>query len=169
MVAPMGKGVIRVLFVCMGNICRSPTAEGVFRKLVKDAGLDHAIEVESAGTSHYHIGASPDSRAIRAARRRGIEIGDLIARRAEPEDFLRFDLVIAMDTANYRNLAPMAGTGGRDKLKLLLEFAPHYGTDVPDPYYGDGDGFERVLDMCEDAGRALLNHLVTTHGIGRKP
>jgi protein-tyrosine phosphatase len=157
--------VIRVLFVCMGNICRSPTAQGVFEALVRDAGLDHAIACDSAGTSHYHIGNSPDPRARRAAASRGIEIGHLRARKAQVEDFAEFDLVLAMDRANYRNLVPLAGSAAPAKLCLFLEFAPGQGENVPDPYYGGGDGFERVLDLCEAAGRGLLDHLVRTHGL----
>jgi protein-tyrosine phosphatase len=157
--------VIRILFVCMGNICRSPTAQGVFAALVRDAGLDHAISCDSAGTSHYHIGNSPDPRACRAAAKRGVEIGHLRARKAQAEDFAEFDIVLAMDRANYRNLVPLAGEGGAGKLRLFLEFAPGHGEDVPDPYYGGGDGFERVLDICEAAGRGLLGHLIRTHGL----
>jgi len=157
--------VIRVLFVCMGNICRSPTAQGVFEALVRNARLDHAIACDSAGTSHYHIGDNPDPRACRAAARRGIDIGHLRARRARAEDFAEFDLVLAMDRANYRNLAPLAGEGSADRLRLFLEFAPGHGENVPDPYYGGDGGFERVLDLCEAAGHGLLDHLVQVHGL----
>jgi protein-tyrosine phosphatase len=157
--------VIRVLFVCMGNICRSPTAQGVFAALVRDAGLDHAISCDSAGTSQFHVGDSPDPRACRAAASRGVEIGHLRARKARAEDFAEFDIVLAMDRANYRNLAPLAGGNGADRLHLFLEFAPGHGENVPDPYYGGGDGFERALDLCEAAGRGLLGHLVRTPGL----
>lgn len=157
--------MIRVLFVCMGNICRSPTAQGVFAALVREAGLDHAIACDSAGTSQFHVGDSPDPRACRAAAKRGIEIGHLRARQARAEDFAEFDLVLAMDRANYRNLAPLAGDNSSDRLRLFLEFAPGHGENVPDPFYGSGDGFERVLDLCEAAGRGLLDHLVRMHGL----
>lgn len=157
--------MIRVLFVCMGNICRSPTAQGVFERLVAEAGLAHVIAVDSAGTADYHVGESPDSRSTRAARSRGIDIGHQRARKARPEDFLDFDIVIAMDRANLRNLVHMAGSRGREKLRLFLEFAPLAGEDVPDPYYGDADGFERVLDLCDAAGRGLLAHLIAAHGL----
>jgi len=161
--------VIRVLFVCMGNICRSPTAQGVFERLVREAGLAGAITADSAGTTGYHAGETPDTRAVRAARGRGVEIGHLCARKVTPEDFLDFDLVLAMDRGNYRTLAHMAGSTAREKLRLFLDFAPGADpdapADVPDPYYGDGDGFERVLDLCEAGARGLLRHLVNAHGL----
>lgn len=162
---PPANKPIRVLFVCMGNICRSPTAQGVFEHLVAEAGLAHAIAIDSAGTVDYHAGESPDTRAVRAAHARGIEIGHQRARKAEPEDFLDFNLIVAMDRGNLRNLEHLAGTRGREKLHLMLDFAPHLGTDVPDPYYGGPEGFERVLDLCEEAGRGLLTHLVAAYGL----
>jgi protein-tyrosine phosphatase len=160
--------MIRILFVCMGNICRSPTAQGVFEAKVKEAGLDHLIAADSAGTSQYHIGDSPDPRAIAAAAQRGIDISPLTARRVEPEDFLDFNLVLAMDRANHNALSQMTGTAAREKLKMFLEFAPACGTDMPDPYYGDAAGFETVLDISEQAARGLLNHLVASHGLASR-
>ncbi len=157
--------MIRVLFVCLGNICRSPTAQGVFEALVRDAGLDHVIAADSAGTTDYHIGDSPDTRSQRAARGRGIDISPQRARQAHAGDFEDFTLVLAMDRANYRNLVPLAGAAGRDRLRLFLDFAPQFGEDVPDPYYGGTDGFERVLDICAAAGRGLLNHLIESHAL----
>lgn len=154
------RELVRVLFICMGNICRSPTAQGVFERLVAEAGLAGAIAADSAGTAGYHVGESPDSRAVRAARKRGLDIGHQRARKARPEDFLDFDIILAMDRGNMRNLAHLAGTQGREKLRLFLDFAPHLGEDVPDPYYGGADGFERVLDLCDAAGRGLLAHLI---------
>jgi protein-tyrosine phosphatase len=148
---------IKILFVCMGNICRSPTAHGVFRRLVIDEGLSHRIEIDSAGTHAYHIGEPPDKRARETARARGIDIGDLRARLAEPDDFVRFDYVLAMDRDNYENLMQICPTGREDRLRLFMEFAPELGIrEVPDPYYGGQRGFERVLDMVESAARGLL-------------
>jgi protein-tyrosine phosphatase len=157
--------MIRILFVCMGNICRSPTAQGVFEARVRDTGLDHLIEADSAGTSQHHIGNNPDPRAVAAAAHRGIDISQLISRRVEPEDFLDFNLVLAMDQHNHTALSQMAGTAAREKLKMFLEFAPTLGADMPDPYYGEADGFETVLDISEQATRGLLTHLVAQHGL----
>ncbi len=159
--------MIKVLFVCLGNICRSPTARGVFEARVRAAGLGHAIAADSAGTGDYHLGESPDTRAVRAARARGIEIGHYRARQVTPEDFRRHHLVLAMDRANHRALAHalahlgpgIDGDAARARLRLFLEFAPGLGESVPDPYYGGPDGFERVLDLCEAASDGLIRHL----------
>lgn len=148
---------VRILFVCMGNICRSPTAHGVFRRLVIDEGLSHRIEIDSAGTHAYHIGEPPDRRARDTARMRGIDIGDLRARLAEPDDFVRFHYVLAMDRDNYENLARLCPNGMEDRLRLFMDFAPELGIrEVPDPYYGGQRGFEQVFDMVESAARGLL-------------
>lgn len=156
--------MIRVLFVCLGNICRSPTAEGVFRAHVARAGLAHAIATDSAGTHDYHIGDPPDRRARAAAQRRGVDISDLRGRQVAREDFERFDYVLAMDRSNLRNLARLCPKGAESRLKLLLEFAPDAGLDeVPDPYYGGPDGFERVLDLAEAAAEGLLVHIRDVH------
>ena len=145
----------RVLFVCMGNICRSPTAEAVFREVARRAG--EAVEVDSAGTHAYHVGEPPDSRAIVAARRRGIEMEHLRARLVSREDFLRFDRLLAMDEQNLEHLRRLAPAGHRAELRLFLEYAPALGRkDVPDPYYGGETGFEQVLDLVEEASRGLL-------------
>jgi protein-tyrosine phosphatase len=155
---------VKILFVCMGNICRSPTAHGVFRRLVIDEGLSHRIEIDSAGTHAYHIGEPPDKRARETARSRGIDIGDLRARLAEPDDFVRFDYVLAMDRDNYENLAQICPSGLEDRLRLFMEFAPELGIrEVPDPYYGGQRGFERVLDMVESAARGLLQDIKNRH------
>ncbi|MGH8250410.1 MAG: low molecular weight protein-tyrosine-phosphatase, partial [Steroidobacteraceae bacterium] len=138
----------RVLFVCLGNICRSPTAEAVFRDLLRReaAGLD--IEVDSAGTHGYHVGSPPDQRAIEAARRRGIDMSKLRARVVEEGDFERFDLVLAMDEQNYRRLRKFAPPQHAERVRLFLDYAPQLKRrDVPDPYYGGPTGFEEVLDL----------------------
>jgi protein-tyrosine phosphatase len=150
---------ISVLFVCMGNICRSPTAEGVFRHYVAEAGLDDLFEIDSAGTHAYHVGEPPDRRAQLAAERRGFTLSHLRARRVAPEDFERFHYIIAMDQDNLLMLQEQADAAQRDRIRLLLEFGSGPETDVPDPYYGGATGFERVLDLVEDASRGLLESL----------
>ncbi len=152
---------VSVLFVCMGNICRSPTAEGVFRHLVAEAGLEERFEIDSAGTHAYHVGEPPDKRALQAAARRGFSLESIRARRVAPEDFERFHHIIAMDQDNLIMLHEQAEAGQREKIRLLLEFASGPETEVPDPYYGGATGFERVLDLVEDASRGLLDMLRT--------
>jgi protein-tyrosine phosphatase len=147
----------RVLFVCMGNICRSPTAEAVFREVLRREGAGLDVLIDSAGTHAYHVGEPPDSRAIAAARRRGVAMEDLRARVVTREDFLRFDLLLAMDEENVAHLARIAPAGHRERVRLLLDYAPQTGRrDVPDPYYGGEAGFEDVLDLVEEAARGLL-------------
>ena len=148
-----------VLFVCMGNICRSPTAEGVFRHHVELAGLSEAIAIDSAGTHAYHVGDPPDRRARAAAERRGISLGDLRARRVRDEDFERFDYIVAMDTDNLERLKDQSPPEHHGKVRLFLEFSSMREREVPDPYYGGPAGFERVLDLVEDASRGLLETL----------
>lgn len=151
---------ISVLFVCMGNICRSPTAEAVFRQRVEAAGLAHAIYIDSAGTHDYHIGDAPDPRTRRAAQQRGYDMSALRGRQVAREDFARFDYVLAMDQANLAILQRLRPQDALSHLGLFLEFASrHREREVPDPYYGGSDGFERVLDMVEDAAEGLLAHL----------
>lgn len=157
-------GVVRVCFVCLGNICRSPTAEGVFIKLVQEAGLEHAFEIDSAGTGSWHVGAMADARARETAKRRGITITSR-ARQFKPADFDRFDVVVAMDSENVRDLVAMARSrADADKVKLLRDFGEpsDRGQPVPDPYYGGPDGFEHVFDLCEVACRGLLDELRPT-------
>ena len=155
---------VNVLFVCMGNICRSPTAEGVFLKRLDDAGLSHLVAVDSAGTHAYHIGEPPDPRAQRTAANRGVDLSGLRARKARAEDFSRFDYVLAMDRDNYMHLQGICPPGEEHKLNLFLNFAPHLETDeVPDPYYGGPTGFERVLDMIEAASEGLLEDIRLRH------
>ncbi len=150
----------RVLFVCMGNICRSPTAEGVFRKAAAEHAPDLVVSVDSAGTHGYHVGEPPDPRAVRAAMRRGVDISELRARIVVPEDFQRFDLLLAMDELNVAMLHDLGGTDHEQRVRLLLDFAPDTGrSSVPDPYYGGSNGFEHVLDLVEEASLGLLRHL----------
>ena len=149
-----------VLFVCTGNICRSPTAEGIFRKLVADAGMSAKILVDSAGTHSYHIGEPPDPRARDSAADRGYDLSGLRARRVERPDFERFDLIVAMDRGHLAILSRMAEPSAAHKLKLMMSYAREFKEDdVPDPYYGGPKEFERVLDMLEDAARGLLESL----------
>lgn len=151
---------VKVLFVCMGNICRSPTAHGVFRHLVRQAGLEARIEIDSAGTHGYHVGEPPDQRAWATARSRGVEIGDLRARRAEVDDFLHYDYILAMDQDNYRSLARICPGGMKKKLMLFMDFAPELRRpEVPDPYYGGQQGFDQVFDLVEAAARGLLSEI----------
>ena len=157
--APM----IKVLFVCTGNICRSPTAHGVFRTLVARAGLAGRIAVDSAGTHAYHVGEPPDRRSTEAAGRRGFELGDLRARQVAKADFAAFDLILAMDRGHLGLLLGQCPPERRDALALFLSFAPQTSPlDVPDPYYGGSDGFERVLDMIEAGSAGLLEHIRAT-------
>jgi len=149
-----------VLFVCMGNICRSPTVEGVFRKLVAQQLPDLTIRVDSAGTHAYHVGEPPDARARRAAERRGVDLGGMRARRVDESDFERFDLVVGMDELNRVILEELCPEGLEERVRLLLEFAPQIGrVDVPDPYYGGINGFEYVLDLAEEASLGLIEHI----------
>ncbi len=148
---------VSVLFVCMGNICRSPTAHGVFRKLVEDEGLGALIDVDSAGTHAYHVGNDPDRRAQATALSRGLDLSDLRARQARAEDFQAFDYVIAMDEENYFSLQGICPAGMEQRLYMFLDFAPDLSErEVPDPYYGGAQGFERVFDMVEAASLGLL-------------
>jgi len=158
------KKMVKVLFVCMGNICRSPTAEGVFRNLVSAENLAHQIEIDSAGTHAYHIGNSPDVRSQQAALRRGVDISSSRARRVIAADFSRFDYVLAMDEENLLDMAAVCPVEQRGKAKLLLEFAQHIDErNVPDPYYGGPAGFERVLDLVEIAAAGLLADIRRRH------
>lgn len=147
----------RVLFVCLGNICRSPTAEGVFRHLLAQEAPDLRIEVDSAGTADYHIGDPPDPRSQRAALRRGIDLSALRARQLTRDDFVRFDFILAMDLHNLREIQALRPERSRAKVQLFLEYAPDTGTlEMPDPYYRDANGFEEVLDLATTASRGLL-------------
>ena len=157
---------VSVLFVCMGNICRSPTAEGVFRHLVRQAQLEDRVHTDSAGTHAYHVGNPPDVRAQATAERRGIELHDLRARRVAAEDFDLFDYVLAMDQDNYQILSTICPPGYETRLRMFMEFAPHLNVpEVPDPYYGGTSGFERVFDMVEEAASGLLDDIRSKHDL----
>jgi len=151
---------VRILFVCLGNICRSPTAEAVVRTLAARELPELGLEVDSAGTAGYHIGEPPDPRMRAAAARRGYDLTALRARIVEPSDFTRFDLILAMDRENLAVLCRRAPEETHERVRLFLEFAPHGELqEVPDPYYGGPNGFEEVLDLVEAAARGLLNYL----------
>lgn len=148
---------VRILFVCLGNICRSPTAEGVLRQLAREEAPELLLEIDSAGTASYHIGDPPDERACRHAARRGYDITGLRARQVAAEDFHRFDLLLAMDEENLRDLRRIAPREARARVSLFMDYAPgHAGRPVPDPYYGGAAGFEEVIDLVEAAARGLL-------------
>ncbi|MEL0082840.1 MAG: low molecular weight protein-tyrosine-phosphatase [Gammaproteobacteria bacterium] len=153
----------RLLFVCMGNICRSPSAEGVFQKLIDSEQLSERFFLDSAGTHAYHVGESPDSRSQRVALARGIDIAHQRARQVRTQDLEQFDLLLAMDRQNYQGLQKIASSDSqRQRIRLMMDFAPALPEDeVPDPYYGEGDqGFERVLNLLEHAAEGLLAHLL---------
>jgi protein-tyrosine phosphatase len=156
--------LIGVLFVCLGNICRSPTGEGVFQDLVERKDLSECITIDSAGTAAYHIGEPPDPRSQAAAKNRGIDLSSQRARRVEAHDFQKFDYLLAMDADNYANLMRMCPAGSEQKVHLMLDFGEGTeGQDVPDPYYVGGDGFEIVLDLIENASNGLLHDIRTKH------
>ncbi|OUS10774.1 phosphotyrosine protein phosphatase [Gammaproteobacteria bacterium 54_18_T64] len=157
----MATGEIAVLFVCLGNICRSPTAHGVFEKLLAEQGLDSCIRVDSAGTGDWHLGEEPDPRTIVAGQRRGYDLSQLRARQVGADDFSRFDYILAMDTRNLENLQALRPPSFTGHLGLFLAFAPGAQEEVPDPYAGGTEGFEQVIDMVEEAGEGLLSHLRT--------
>jgi low molecular weight protein-tyrosine phosphatase len=151
---------MKVLFVCMGNICRSPTAEGVFREHVRRHAPDIDIEIDSAGTHDYHVGEPPDPRTVKAAARRGIDLSSLRARQVQDEDFERFDLILAMDRLNHATLLDRSPPEHHARIRTLLEFAGAAApTDVPDPYYGDAKGFDEVLDLVESAAAGVLREV----------
>jgi protein-tyrosine phosphatase len=159
---PTAPNKIRVLMVCLGNICRSPTAEAMLRRKVHEAGLDDRIEVDSAGTADYHVDSPPDRRAIAHGERRGLEMRHLRGRQVSREDFERFDHVLAMDEDNLMNLRRLRPSGSHAKLALLLSYAPEAGAlEVPDPYYGGPEGFETVLDLAAAAADGFIASVVS--------
>lgn len=150
----------KVLFVCLGNICRSPTAEGVFTQLIKKQGLDKQIQVDSAGTHAYHVGEAPDVRAQEAARKRGVELAQLKGRQVVANDVLEFDYVLAMDYDNYDSLLNICPEGYESRVSLFLSHATELEIEeVPDPYYGGKRGFDHVLDITEEASQGLLEKI----------
>ncbi|MEM8575859.1 MAG: low molecular weight protein-tyrosine-phosphatase [Pseudomonadota bacterium] len=151
----------RLLFACLGNICRSPMAEGVFRRVAEEEGLLHLFEIDSAGMGDWHKGQAPDPRAQKAALARGVDISAQSSRKVELEDFDAFDLILAMDGSNISDLQDIAPLRGRHKIRRFLDFAPHLDEeDVPDPYFGGEAGFDHALDLIEAASKGLLAHLM---------
>ena len=151
---------VKILFVCMGNICRSPTAQGVFESRVAATELAQRVQIDSAGTHAYHVGEQPDPRATQAAAKRGIDLSRQRARRVEAADFARFDYVLAMDNSNLDDLLSICPEQHQGKVRLFLEFVgPSVRHDVPDPYYGGPQGFERVLDLVEEGAEALIEDI----------
>jgi len=156
--------MVKVLFVCLGNICRSPTAEGVFRTLVRAQGMEEIVQIDSAGTHAYHVGAPPDARAQAAATRRGVDLSALRGRQVTCHDIESFDYILAMDRENLANLLALSPRGHEHKISLFLEFTPSRPErEVPDPYFGGATGFDRVLDMIEEAAIGLLDHIRRNH------
>jgi protein-tyrosine phosphatase len=159
--------MVRVLFVCMGNICRSPLAQGVFENLVRREGLEGEIFVDSAGTLSYHVGRAPDPRAQESARRRGLDLDSQRARRIQPEDCEEFDYVLTMDEENYQAVEALCRGGGAEVRPFLDFAAARVGTEVPDPFYGGPEGFEHVVDLVEEASEGLLEEIKKKHLAGR--
>ena len=154
---------VGVLFVCLGNICRSPTAHGVFQHLVDRHNLQHVITVDSAGTGDWHIGRAPDPRSTATAMQRGYDLSVLRARQVSVEDFSRFDYILAMDAQNLRDLQILCPAHFSGELDLFLRYSESHLNEVPDPYYGESDGFEHVLDLVEDAAQGLLHAIAQRH------
>jgi protein-tyrosine phosphatase len=155
--------MIRVLFVCMGNICRSPLAQGVFENVLRREGLEGEVFVDSAGTGRWHVGSPPDERAQRSARSRGLDLSAQRARQVTPDDCHDFDYVLTMDEENYRAVSALCREGGAE-VRPFLDYAPdRRETEVPDPYYGGPDGFEHVLDLVEEASERLLEEIKEKH------
>lgn len=160
----MSHKKVRVLFICMGNICRSPLAHGLFLHRVREEGLADRVEVDSAGTHAYHVGEPPDRRSQETARRRGVDLSEQRARKVEVSDFEAYDYLLAMDRENLANLRAICPPALHPKVRLFMEFAPELGVhEVPDPYYGGASGFERVYDLVEAATHGLLADIRERH------
>ncbi|WP_024851588.1 low molecular weight protein-tyrosine-phosphatase [Hydrogenovibrio kuenenii] len=158
------KEKVRVLFVCLGNICRSPTAHAVFRRMVDEAALSDLVLIDSAGTAAYHVGKQPDARSTQVAESRGIPMADLRARKVDLGDIIQFDYILAMDRSNYMDLMELALPEHREKIRMFLDFAPEYDeTEVPDPYYGGPAGFDHVFDLVTAASKGLLDDIRANH------
>lgn len=156
--------MVRILFVCLGNICRSPAAEGVFSALVRKNALEQKIFTDSAGTGDWHVNHPPDPRMINAAQARGVDLTMLRGRQVRTSDFKEFDYLLAMDTQNLEGLHRIASANVAHKAQLFLSYAPQATAhEVPDPYYGGLEGFDHVLDLIEDAAHGLLSHVRLTH------
>ena len=160
--------MFRILFICMGNICRSPTAEGVMRRRLEEAGLAKRVQVDSAGTVGAHAGEAPDVRAQRTAKARGVDLSRLRARQVEPRDFDKYDLILSMDRRNLEILREQCQAWHLPKLKLLMSYGSSEGEEVPDPYYGGPQGFEVVFDLVDDAVTGLIADL-RRQGLGESP
>ena len=157
---------IKVLFVCMGNICRSPTAEGIFRQLVEDNNLPHQFEIDSAGTHAYHIGQAPDERAQQIAYRQGVDLSELTARKVCADYYQQFDYILVMDKANLDDIAPHCPTDLKYKIQRILDYAPQQSErDVPDPYYGGESGFEHVYNLLQQACEGLFSQVMAAKNI----
>lgn len=157
--------MIKVLFVCTGNICRSPTADGVFRKIVREAGLEDQISVDSCGLSAYHVGELPDPRSREMAESRGVDLSDIRSRKIKPGDYVQFDYILAMDDGHLRDMRRQAPGSSQNRIELFLDYHPDMGgQSVPDPYYGGANGFVHVFDMIEEASHNLLTQIREKHG-----
>ena len=156
--------MIKVLFVCTGNICRSPTADGVFRKIVREAGLEDQISVDSCGLSAYHVGELPDPRSREMAESRGVDLSDIRSRKIKPDDYVQFDYILAMDDGHLRDMRRQAPASNQKRIELFLDYHPNMGgQSVPDPYYGGANGFVHVFDMIEEASHGLLTQIRKKH------
>jgi protein-tyrosine phosphatase len=156
-------GMIRILMVCLGNICRSPTAHGVFQQRILESNLQGRVLVDSAGTGNWHIGSPPDPRAAEAAGARGYHLDNLVARQVTPQDYFEFDYLLAMDRDNLVSLQSACPPASSCRIELFLDYSPRDESEVPDPYYSGEEGFELVLDMVEEAAGGLLQALVRRH------
>jgi protein-tyrosine phosphatase len=155
--------MVRVLFVCMGNICRSPLAQGVFENVLRREGLEDEVFVDSAGTGRWHVGSPPDERAQRSASSRGLDLSTQRARQVTPDDCQSFDYILTMDEENYQAVAALCRGGGAEVRPFLDYARDRFESEVPDPYYGGSDGFEHVLDLVEEASEGLLEEIKEKH------